>query len=1667
MPDITIDGCGKDGANGNDGKDASIFTSSGRNAKPAEDGKHAKIINLTLSSVKGSKVPGHIHITGSIGNQRFEREYFLDLTGMIHFRAKGGNGGDGGVGGNASYDNSTYDYQGTGGKGTNGGNGGNGGRIKITTNEHDSHLLTLIGKYYISGGKGGKAGMHGKGNHKFYMLPVNGRDGENGTFKCGVMTEDGQWYEKSPEHTSFLKIKNLKYEPQAESGIFEPGSTLNITNMELENIGSEPTPKHTLIRIELDSKTKWVKNHSIFAPLHIHPNTHKSLRMSAIMTKIERPHHISFEESFGFDIKYPINMSEVTAIRAQSDIYVLFWSVSNISKSALGRQSTFGRQVKTVLTNDESINEEIDNQEITFIEAGKSIHITSKVKLNNDNSWHHFTVKLQIGLVNEPNKLKSIQKRHFKIKTTSKTTQDFILDASNNACENINTKQKNLSNKGLIDISLSYHFDEQTNLKKVLFRGSIKFNDGLNISLDNSFYFGKGEYIYIANSRFLQEYNVTISTKQQESYLFSLLKNKPFKLRLHQIEIDSVNDSGIIEPASDIIKIKSLKVRNEGEMPTPNNYGIYIIISSKNNIIPKDILCTITDSIRFNQNHEIKNIICKRTRLNNPDISIVPLQFRDEIVLNAVLDSKINCTLQDFNDKRIDLLLQHPILIDEFIGIRRPSATQEIYNIFWKVKNISNIEFGKNSKEKRHIESSIYNYTNDDTLFRNEINYLESNSSYLLSTRIELKKSSNVKSHFDIKLLLGSMESPEVLLPVQSYPFNLSSLGGTIYKPMDLVFDLNAGRLNLNNERDDYTSPGSVQLNISIPNLVKHKIGDIAVRGALQFTNGWKVNINDCFSLGNTGMIYLYPNGRKDLYKGTIDIEIAQEDFDLLYLIESSSLEKCKNQLYKVITSSILGGNQVQLYYQIYKFKNTGGMPTPNNYKISIDFLTSTGISVINDNSLHLSKSIEPAQEILLSQDNEKPLGFQINEHRNFSKDKPLDKIFTVNVKYPVQFNDQIKSNVNRNVTRVSWKLSNISQIDLGSKSKSRRIVKVQIIIDSILPENSLKFKSTQGLSTYLEQEILLLNGKQTKEMFCDLVRKKPIKISPSYKTNNNSDLLLVTNSKTTRRDIEGWYKLCQELNLTMSLWDIKKEGHFDLLESGITTDFSGKSIVILNNEFEKGNSIIELLNPLQFYQAVNSHDIKFYLVGTTISDNKIKSLFIPEGLIQKSDNALITTNFNTIKNYVKVQQESNTAQKTEIDCINTSLRPIIRMNSKSGSNHYARQKVQKLSIFAENCFNNRNIFVSILGNKRSNDRIISCKTYNRTKKYLTYHNRDPKSPINSKTTKIGLLSCISFTKRLEQLQVMMFSHDKASNEILEIHKNLIEVDLAMEIISLCERLEFDSISDDTLFTYFTFFNKFCMEFIVGIIPKEASLSASNSDWILNVLAKLKVSVSVLKLFKLDQIIQLQYQKSFQLIVEHTKFLNIQSINDVLKYKVNSIMEHWSKQYAQQNVLKFVKYKLLEFLYIEGNLKTEWNYLNDSMDIILNEGEYNDYNNFHVIAHKIIDEYSKDFKEEIELLAKQNAFILRDIKDGIIIIRTEKFNHGSEKFDKNHGSEEIIKYLGSEEINEDHGSEKINDKNLGTESINKDHGSEFVNEKYLSTGKINEVQELHRTLIKD
>ena len=88
--------------------------------------------------------------------------------------------------------------------------------------------------------------------------------------------------------------------------------------------------------------------------------------------------------------------------------------------------------------------------------------------------------------------------------------------------------------------------------------------------------------------------------------------------------------------------------------------------------------------------------------------------------------------------------------------------------------------------------------------------------------------------------------------------------------------------------------------------------------------------------------------------------------------------------------------------------------------------------------------------------------------------------------------------------------------------------------------------------------------------------------------------------------DCWEWEGLCQQLGLKC----IKREGTFNLIESGVINDISGKYIVILNDELDDKSDdendfkqALDYLDPVHFYQAVNYHNIKFFIIGANVDE--------------------------------------------------------------------------------------------------------------------------------------------------------------------------------------------------------------------------------------------------------------------------------------------------------------------------------------------------------------------------------------------------------------------------------------------------------------------------------
>ncbi|CAG8435647.1 10813_t:CDS:2 [Rhizophagus irregularis] len=1547
--------------------------------------------------------------------------------------------------------------------------------------------------------------------------------GTNGSFEFGVINEYGKW-QRRDEKFCKLEINSVECVIQNNSGIFEPGSSINV-GMEIFNTGC-PTPKHTPIRIELDEYNTWIVNNpKVDAPLNLLDYDSKNIgsdqgmtikindpkivtngiplsvpinlnKFKATMTKIERPVPILTHSSISFVIQQPINISEVISIRSPGSLqYEVFWFVNNISYLSFGQDSTFKRLIRTKLTRGESTGIEIDNQEIRYIEAYQSIQITSKLSLDQDyNGIQQFTVTLQIGDNDDrPNILKSIQTRKFTIQPPlAENIPHLFLDVTKNEC--INLAGSNISyckDNGSINLTLSKEIHYSV-------KGSIKFGDGTLILLDHNFNFDKDAFIYITQKTSPMRCDVNLITDENESHIFALIANTfedrsnkidwkfqtinrinnnintystPFKLRVEHIIHYIDHGTKIFEPNCKGF-IEKVIVFNEGEMPSPNNQDIIISLSQTSNIIPDNSFFRINKSIPYCGTFESENINLRFSIKNNENgfNNIIPLRIKDHIKFNTNIKS-INHTIQNFDNFPIqEITIQYPIEMGEYLVT---SVDNNIPNNVLHIKEIESLMSENYSLETTKIKIS------DETLL----------------------------DPFNFKLYLGSIETPETLLPIQSYPFHLLPLSREdTYKKFDLVFDLNEGRLALNNQQlNDYIQPGNFKFTISTPKSKDVKVGDVEIQGKLQYTNGWMIKINERFTLDISGWIYLYTNGKDNISTGSINIKVAQEDTHLLYLIDKSCLEKCDDQLYRVIDN-----NRNLEYNRIYQFtlvnydctpaddsgiyepggrivirkievENTGGMPTPisHDVEISINLLNSTEISLPNDNSLKLPKPIENSVKKILSpikSDDELCLEFQINQQSKASRDRPLNitgkinlkaimfginreiKNFTLpkqfNIQYPIQIcpDTKIQDIPYKNITRITWRLNNI--------------------------KNSLKFKTDRGLNDIFEQEISLLEAKQSKDTFCELVRtlknqhstvidanlsitlfigsiqlpdrefdieirNKYIEVFPSYESNSDSDVLLVANAKTTKKDTIYWDELCRKFGLSMSIWNIKREGHFDLFESSIIKDYLGKSIVILNDELNGNkyiNQIINYLDPTQFYQTVKYYNIKFFVIGMNVSDQKIKELFIPIEMI----NSKPIASYERVKRYIKSTKKliisedmkyekseekkfQNLKRTLDLECINTHLLPG-DMNCFASEESYRMNKLRKLSKSLQKLYpGDQHIILSTISNNSDYDQITLCKTTNRTKQYLTYNSvqlDDIDDHQIERMSMIGLLSCIPFSKRLEKLRQFLFDPIQDADQ-KKVLKSLIEADLAMELNGLCGSniisKKMRLMISDILLIQLELFGKFC-EFVKFIISKENSFSGEHTKWALSVFAKLKIllhySNNILffrnntRIYELKQIIYDGYLKAFEKCNNQ-----YYPLLHYLKIKAKSIKKNWKNNFElkhdKKEKLKLFRGYMIGIL-ISNNLKTDNELFNDDLDIIISDDDYKIIEQTHKNTINRIGKIKTKHQEQIELLEHQANFenLRSDSNHGIEVNNigsaedfTETANQGLEA--SNFGSEDI------------------------------------------------------------
>ncbi|CAG8461320.1 16739_t:CDS:2 [Acaulospora morrowiae] len=1172
-------GKGQDGAKGTDGDDATTY-SAGTDGTSGYDGGHA-----------GSGSSGADGGSGGVINVIVPEEdsHLLLLLGTHN--VEGGPGGSPGRNG----------QPGTGGRG---GRGGNMKRWSET--RRDSQGNTYSVTKTRAGGVDGADGRNG--NYSNAHLK-QGKQGMRGRFSFGVRI-GGSVITYS--NLFRLELVDFKHEAQNASGVIEPSGRVIIHSMKFKNSGGMPTPRHKDIRIALRPYSNMVANSTqINAPKPIQPNDTAISRdplhvrindvdtvsdgnplqqsinvgFTATMTDIERPLQLTLQQQLHFVVQYPINVSEVIAIHVPGDkhTYELFWSVTNIGHCDLGRQSNCGRQIRAVLNKGETTNDQqpLELGEVNLLHAGESKQLAYRIQLDDTlgTGWQHFSVTLQIGKMDQPDSLKSIQRRRFLVKPATLQENDLLLCTYNNPCTNVPSSWNgNVDYKGEIDIRLSNPANA-TNMGEVLICGTMKYNNGCKIELDHQFSFRTDGHIYLSTGN--RGGNVTVTVAEHESHLLLLLAHnfndplnaltnwkfkivnetynrieefdRPFKLELRDFVVHADNLDNIYEP-SGRARIRNLRVCNVSQMPTPSNHEIRITLNPSDWIVPDDTSFTVPKSIPAGGEVVLQKSfefsLCDDTETNH----LTPLRIPDNIKFNAIMTAG-NRILPSFSISK-PIQIQYPIEIGEFVGFRHPGE-DEIFSIFWCIKNLSRAKFGKNSELGRMVETSVFRIGSDEN--RRAVIYMKDLESFApneiislkTKTKLERKNDKYTNTQFESHLRLGTPEFPETPRQIQLHrfllsPFTLSPLRNTKHNPFNLILNLGEGRLTANGTQpNDHSQPGEIRIRMSAPNRPGNKPGDLTIEGTLKYTNGWKTEFNDRFSLEKTGQIYLIPSGNNNATAGTIDIESSVNDTHLLYLIHEATLVKCRDVLLRIQSSE-----NEQHYRGLYKLelmdfecepedqssiyepgariivrniivKNTGQMPTPSIKDVKLSVIGTIEI-ISTEESIILPKSIGASHEVTLNskRNNDKVLDFNIKSENKPSYGKPLEKKYTVNlraimggierqiisfkrpkeldIKYPIQICPKagVRDFATDDETMVIWVLNNISQISFGAESDCKRLVKVGVTLDEVEPPNSLRFfranmedkESKDTPSNYYEQEISLFQANQEVTMFCTLI---------------------------------------------------------------------------------------------------------------------------------------------------------------------------------------------------------------------------------------------------------------------------------------------------------------------------------------------------------------------------------------------------------------------------------------------------------------------------------------------------------------------------------------------------------------------------------------------------
>lgn len=355
-----------------------------------------------------------------------------------------------------------------------------------------------------------------------------------------------------------------------------------------------------------------------------------------------------------------------------------------------------------------------------------------------------------------------------------------------------------------------------------------------------------------------------------------------------------------------------------------------------------------------------------------------------------------------------------------------------------------------------------------------------------------------------------------------------------------------------------------------------------------------------------------------------------------------------------------------RVYVKNMVFQNDGAIDTPLA-DIRVELFGGEWIETTETKPFVLPKRLAPGQALTVA---DPGLSFKIRNHKITEAGARFEDVVTLSpaatvtqinrrmpefshpVQIPITFPLEItplsalSSAGPGQAFRVFWKVTNRSRRAYGSASELRSVIKNSFLrVGGDLDPEDILFVTPEGQAVSLTEGFLkaierlepdesrVLEGylaiSEAAEVYRDTVLENKLevgsladptrpethqfqhfelRIAQTYVSKPGSDILLVTNHKTTREELKAWEALLARYALSYNVWDLSLNGYLDFMAeintegSTLSREFFGKTVVVLNNSFE------HLGDTIRGDQFISVSDL-----DVTTRENGVNFLFVSE----------------------------------------------------------------------------------------------------------------------------------------------------------------------------------------------------------------------------------------------------------------------------------------------------------------------------------------------------------------------------------------------------------------------------------------------------------------------